>query len=143
MRLHLKSWPALIVPCPWLVAVAPLPALIVPLPINRFHNKLAPKVPVNIPRNPPFYHFGSFLVISLTSFINKTDFSRDLTIFKISFISSFEIINVVTPDPNRFLWKAASVSDAAAVNRNGIKTLLASGLITFSLNAIQFLVMAP
>ena len=36
---------------------------------------------------------------------------------------------------------AASVADAAAVNPNGIKALLASGLSTFSLNAIQFLVM--
>ena len=49
----------------------------------------------------------------------------------ISFISSFEIINVVTPDPNIFLWIAASVADAAAVNPNGIKRLLASGLSTF------------
>ena len=29
---------------------------------------------------------------------------------------------------NIFLWIAASVSDAAAVNPNGIKTLLANGL---------------
>ena len=53
-------------------------------------------------------------------------------------ISSFEIINVVVreaksegrvPDPNTFLWIAASVA-AAAVNYNGIKTLLANGLGT-------------
>ena len=40
----------------------------------------------------------------------------------ISFISSIEIINVVVPDPNIFLWK--SVADAAAVNPNGITMLL-------------------
>ena len=32
------------------------------------------------------------------------------------------------PDPNIFLWTAASVADADAVNRNGTKTLLADGL---------------
>ena len=49
----------------------------------------------------------------------------------ILFISLFEIINVVLPDPNIFSWIAASVADAAAVNPNGIKTLLANGLSTF------------
>ena len=43
-------------------------------------------------------------------------------------ISSFEIINVIVPDPNIFLWTAASVADADAVNHNGTKTLLADGL---------------
>ena len=57
----------------------------------------------------------------------------------ISFISSFEIVNVVyfakserrIPDPKFFLWIAASVAAAAAVNPNGIKTLLANGFSTF------------
>ena len=49
----------------------------------------------------------------------------------ILFISLFEIINVVFPDPNIFLWIAAPVADAGAVNPNGIKTLLANGLSTF------------
>ena len=60
----------------------------------------------------------------------------------ISFISSFEIINVVVhgpksegrPDPNIFLWIFASLgaaAAAAAVNPNGIKKLLANGLSTF------------
>ena len=35
------------------------------------------------------------------------------------------------PCPSIFLWTAASVADAAAVNPNGIKTLLANGLSTF------------
>ena len=49
----------------------------------------------------------------------------------ISLISSFKIIDVVIQeaklqgqlDPNIFLWIAAYVADAAAVNPNGIKTL--------------------
>ena len=39
------------------------------------------------------------------------------------------------PDPNIFLWIAASVADAAAVNHNGIKTLLANGLSTFPIKS--------
>ena len=48
-----------------------------------------------------------------------------------SFISSFEIIKVVFPDPNIFLCIPASAADASAVSPKGIKTLLANGLITF------------
>ena len=58
-----------------------------------------------------------------------------------SFTFWFEIINVVrevkseggTPNPNIFLQIAESVVDAAAVNFNGIKTLLVNGLSTFSI----------
>ena len=67
----------------------------------------------------------------LTSFINKPDSLSDVTIFVISLFSSFEIINVVTPDPKIFLDTAASVADTAAVNPNGIKTLLANCLSPF------------
>ena len=57
---------------------------------------------------------------------------QDLTIFMISFISSFEIINVAMPDAHIFLWIAASFAAAAAdVRPNGIKTLLDNGLSTF------------
>ena len=62
MRRHLKSWPAQIVPSP---------DLIMPLPVNRFPNKLAPKVPNNIPKNPLFHFFASVLIVPLTSFINN------------------------------------------------------------------------
>ena len=48
----------------------------------------------------------------------------------ISLISSLEIINVVKPDTNIFLWIAASVVDTNAVNANGIKALLADDLST-------------
>ena len=77
MGRHQKFSPALIVPSP---------ALIVPLPVYRFPNKLAPKVPNNIPRNPPFCSF-----VSLAHFINNPDSSRDLTIFMIAFISSLKV----------------------------------------------------
>ena len=122
--------------------MVPSPALIVPLPVNRFSNKLAAKVTNNIPRNSPFCYFALFLIVSLTPFINKPDSSRDLTILMISFISSLEIINVAVPDPNIFLWIAASVAKAAAAAivaaeaaavavPNGIKTLLANDLHIF------------
>ena len=55
-------------------------------------------------------------------FINKPDFSSDLTIFMILYISTFEIISVVIIDLKIFFWKAAFVA-AAAVNLNGIKTV--------------------
>ena len=96
----------------------PSPDLIVPYPVNRFPNKQAESV---------FLFFPLLWIVSLTSFIGKPDSSRDLTIFIISFIFSLEIINVVVPDPNIFLWIAASIAYAAAVNPNGIKTLLTNG----------------
>ena len=51
-----------------------------------------------------------------------------------SFISSLEIIDIVIPDPNIFLWYFFY---AAAVNSNGIKTLLASGLRIFIIKGDQ------
>ena len=59
-----------------------------------------------------------------------------MTISIISFISSFEVINI-------FSWIVASVSDSDAVNPIGIKTLLANGLSTFPIvlfYAIEFLI---
>ena len=44
-----------------------------------------------------------------------------------SSISSFDIISVVVPEPRIFLCIPASAADAAAVDPNGIKTLLAIG----------------
>ena len=48
-------------------------------------------------------------------------------------ISSFDIISVGTV-PKIFFCIPASAADAAAVNPNGIKTLLANGLIKFFIN---------
>ena len=86
------------------------PALITPLPVNRGPNKLAPNVPNNFPRNPIFCYFASLLIILLTSFINKPDSLKDLTIFKISFISSYEIVSAVVSDPKKFFNSCCSKS---------------------------------
>ena len=51
-----------------------------------------------------------------------------------SSISSFDIISVNLPDPKILLCITASAADALAVNHNGIKTLLANGLISFFIN---------
>ena len=51
-----------------------------------------------------------------------------------SSISSFDILSVVIPDPKIILWIPASAADAAAVNPNGIKALLANGLFIFFVN---------
>ena len=48
----------------------------------------------------------------------------------ISSIFSFGIINFVILDPKTLFLLAASVTDAAAVNPNGIKTILGNGLST-------------
>ena len=104
-----KSWSALIVPST---------TLLVLLTVNMFFNKVVPNVPNNMPRNLPFYSFAAFLIVSLTPFFNKPDSLSDLTIFMITFICSFEITTVVVPDPNIFLWIAASAAAAAAVKPN-------------------------
>ena len=113
--------------------LAALPGLvaIVPLLVYRFPNKLTPKVPNNVPRSPPFCSFTSFLIVWLTLYINKPDFSSDSIICMISLISSLAIINIVLPDLNIFILVAAYVTDAAAVDPNGIKTPLANGLSIF------------
>ena len=49
----------------------------------------------------------------------------------ISWISSCEIINVIIPDPDIYLWIAVTVADTAAVNPSSIKMLLTNGLSTF------------
>ena len=74
-------------------------------------------------RNPPFNSFASLLIVSQTTLVNEPDSSRDLFIL--------EIINVAVPDPDVFLWIAAFVADAAAVNPSGIKRFLGNGLSTF------------
>ena len=79
--------------------IMPSPALITPLPVNALPNILAADVPNNIGRNPTFCSFASFLNVSPISFTSYPNSSSDLTIFIISFISSFEIINAVLPDP--------------------------------------------
>ena len=77
-------------------------------------------------------HIGRFSNLHWCTF-NKSDSLSNLIIIIRSFIFSSKIINVVIPDPNIFLWIAASVADAAAVNPNGNKTLVANGLSTFTI----------
>ena len=89
-----------------------------------FPNKFAPNVTNSIRRNPPFCSLASFSIVSLTHFDNKPESLRDLTIFIMSSISAFDIISVAAPDPKIFLCIPASAIVAAAVNPNGIKTLL-------------------
>ena len=112
----------------------PEPALINPFPVHKLPNKLARIVPRNILKNPPFCSFVLFLNVSVTLFNKTLESSSACTIFITSFISSLEIIKVVLPDPNIFLCIPASTADAAAVNPEGINTLLANGLITFFIN---------
>ena len=58
----------------------------------------------------------------------------------ISFISSLEIVNVILPDLNIFLWIVGCVANVTTVNINGIKTLLANCLSTFLIKD-KFLIM--
>ena len=49
--------PACTIPFPFLL---PEPALIIPFPANKFPNKLAPKVPNKMLKDPPFCSFFFF-----------------------------------------------------------------------------------
>ena len=61
----------------------------------------------------------------------------------ISFISSWEIISFVKPDPNIFLSVVGSVIAAAAGNPNGVKTFLANDLSTFPIKGNPFFSNGP
>ena len=96
-----------------------------------------------MPRNPTVCTFASCSIDLLTTFIKKLDCSRDLAIFVISFISSFEIISVVIPDPYIWFLIAASVADVAAINCNGMKILLVNVVSTFFVNGNPDLTNGP
>ena len=53
---------------------------------------------IKLEKNLPFCSIALFLIVSLISFISNPYSSSDLTIFIISSISSFEIINAVLPE---------------------------------------------
>ena len=57
--------------------------------------------------------------------------SRAWTIFIMLFISSFEIIEVVVPEPRIFFWISASIAEAAAVIPNKAKAVYAKRIATF------------
>ena len=58
----------------------PSPALTVPFPdkffVNRSPSKLAPNVPSNILKTPPFYSLVSFLIIFVTPFNKRFESSK-------------------------------------------------------------------
>ena len=91
----------------------PSHGLILSLPVNIVPKKIAPNAPNNILANPAVYFFASFSIVSVTPFVNTPDSSSDLTIFKISFVSSFEITIVVVrgaksegqPDPKKNVYE--------------------------------------
>ena len=107
-----------------------------------FPNKLVHKVTNNIPRNPAFCYFASFLIAWLIHCFSKPDSSRDLTTFIILLISSLEIINPVAPDQSIFLWINASIV-AAAIRPNGVKTLFVNVLSTFPIKGNPFFSHGP
>ena len=67
----------------------------------------------------------------MTPFSKILESPRARTIFIMSFISSFEIIKVVVPEPYIFFWIPALIAEAAAVIPNGAKTFFAKGIATF------------
>ena len=108
---------------------------LISLPINRFRNKIAPNILNNTLKIPYFCSFASFLVVLLTPcFFNKPESPRDLTIFIIPSISSFEIINAAISNLRVSLCIHACAVAVIAVSPNGIKSRLANGISTFFSN---------
>lgn len=68
------------------------------------------------------------------------EFLRDLAVFRIFSIFSFDILTCIVPDPRIIYKTLASASYAAAVNLNGINTLLAHGVSkVFIIGRITFI----
>ena len=82
-------------------------------------------------KNPPFCSVVSFVIVFVTPFNEMLESLRAWSIFIMSFISSFEIIKVVTPDACIFFWIPASITGAAAVIPNAAKILFANETATF------------
>ena len=83
-----------------------------------------------------FYFF--VLIVSVTPFISKPDFSRASTILMISSIFLFEIIGKVLANPKKKIWVSAFAADATAVNHNRIKMRLANSVSINGINGINF-----
>ena len=99
-----------------------------------FPNRLAPKVPKNMHKSPPFCPFVSFLIVLVTLCNKILESSSAWTIFIMSFIFLFEIIKVVDkgrPEPCIFFWVYALIAEASAVIPNGAKIFFAKGTATF------------
>ena len=77
----------------------PLPARTIPFhPDNKLPNKLSPKVPKSILKNPVFCSLVSFSIVFVTPFHKIPEFSKASIIFIISFMPSCSIVNL-TPEP--------------------------------------------
>ena len=100
-----------LLPLPSPACTIPSLACIMPFPpLNKLPNKLAPKAPSNILKNPPFCSLVSFSIVLLNlakialtytkiPLLNKIpEFSNASIIFIISFMSSCSIISL-TPEP--------------------------------------------
>ena len=99
-----------------------------------------PKVPYIIPGNPPFCSFASLSVFSLTYFNKTPEYSRELTVFMISFFSLLEVINLVVPDLKTFFWIPASTVEDAPINTISLSALLFTYIVHFSLMGNQSLI---
>ena len=62
----------------------PSPALIIPFSVKKLPNKLAPKVPKSILKNPHLCSLISFSIVLLTPFNKISEFSSSLIILIIS-----------------------------------------------------------
>ena len=121
--------PALTIPSP--ARTIPSPALIIPFPpVNKLPNKLAPKVPKSIPKNPPLCSLVSFSIVLVTPFNKIPEFSKASIIFIITFMTSCSIIHL-TPEPCIFFCILPSIADIAAVKPNGANAFLGNGNATF------------
>ena len=89
------------------------------MPVNRFPNKLAPNIPNNLVKNPPFCSFASFWIVSLTQNNPESSINYFYDIFH---FFSRDYSNKAGPE--HFFKNHTSVADATAVNPNGIKTVL-------------------
>ena len=111
--------------------ITPSPARTIPFPpVNKFPNKLAPKVPKSILKNPSLCSLVSFSIFLVTPFNKIPEFSNVSIIFIISFMSSCSLTNL-THFPLIFFCILPSIADIAAVKPNGANTFLANGIATF------------
>ena len=111
MRQHQKFWSALILfspalnaPSLALITLWPWFVAIVHLPVNKFPNRLVPKVSNNIPRNPAFF---SFVLRSFETCVLVNNLCRKLFSSLVSpttFDETFKVTPVPFFVPNFNLW---------------------------------------
>ena len=124
--MHWSSFFLSLTPALLLTWITPSPVYTALL-ANGFPNKLELNLLYN--KKSTFFSFVSFLIISLAPFISKADSSRDLIFFVIYFISLLEIFNATVPKLKLYFGILASAADVINVNANGVKKLLANGVL--------------